>query len=417
MINTALKTPSITLVSESSKLSSSTIIINLFIQYSQIHHIVPGLSGLRLPAILTILLTLQLFLSGTIIFSKSQTKLYILLLMVMALHIPMALNNYWAMNAARSMFEYFILYMAIITFIDTPKKFNHLVFSFLAAHLFLAGYATMNSGFVRGYFGFLGDENDFALSLNIALPFAFFLSLDQRTTRFFYLPSTILLIYAIMATLSRGGFIGLIAVGLYSWLKAPLRSKILATALIALLAIFMASYGPESYWQEIATIGEEGTSEGTGGERMFHWKIGWLMFLDNPIFGVGQGNLPWEFRKYEVEAGFEEGFKGRSRAGRAAHSLYFTLLPELGLVGVLIFLGMLFSSIKDLKLVRRTTISQSSQVRLDDAPRILYMTCALEASLLAYLVTGTFISVLYYPHFWILLAFIVSLRKISTEIS
>jgi len=37
---------------------------------------------------------------------------------------------------------------------------------------------------------------------------------------------------------------------------------------------------------------------------------------------------------------------------------------------------------------------------------------ALEGSLISYLVSGAFISILYYPNIWVLMGFVVSLKKI-----
>jgi O-antigen ligase len=38
----------------------------------------------------------------------------------------------------------------------------------------------------------------------------------------------------------------------------------------------------------VSSIAEEGASQGTGEERVYTWKIGWHMFLDNPVMGVGK---------------------------------------------------------------------------------------------------------------------------------
>jgi O-antigen ligase len=153
----------------------------------------------------------------------------------------------------------------------------------------------------------------------------------------------------------------------------------------------------------------EGTTEGTGAARKYAWQIGWEMFLANPVFGVGQGNFPWAFTYYEGEKTFLE----RSFAGRAAHSLYYTLLPELGLVGVFLFLGMNYHIYKDLTLVRRLYKNKSRLQQSEDTRYFFFMSCALEASLVAFLVSGYFISVLYYPSFWTLMGFAIALRKLA----
>ncbi|MGH7766078.1 MAG: hypothetical protein ACREQP_01375, partial [Candidatus Binatia bacterium] len=90
-----------------------------------------------------------------------------------------------------------------------------------------------------------------------------------------------------------------------------------------------------------------------------------------------------------------------------------TLLPELGLVGVFLFLGMNFLIYKDLALVRRLYKKNPRAPGSENARYFFFVSCALEASLVAFLVTGYFISILYYPSFWTLMGFAVALRKVA----
>jgi O-antigen ligase len=139
------------------------------------------------------------------------------------------------------------------------------------------------------------------------------------------------------------------------------------------------------------------------------------MFLDNPILGVGQGNFPYVFGKYELEVtGSDESFHGRSVAGRQAHSIYFTMLPELGIIGTGIFIGMIIYIFKDLKTIR----FRSSQQNKGSSPILnnnYFLALGLEGALVAYLASGAFISILYYPNLWILMGFVLSLKKIAIQ--
>lgn len=194
----------------------------------------------------------------------------------------------------------------------------------------------------------------------------------------------------------------------------------------------MALAAPDAYWERIkSTTDEENLSSeggGTGAARLYTWGIGWEMFLHNPIIGVGQGNFPWTFEEYQGDRTWD----GKSLAGRAAHSLYFTLLPELGMAGLVIFLGMLVNSFKDLKWVslmaveygekrdhRAKAMDHMQEVRRRNKLRnALFVARALEGAFIGYLVASTFVSTLYYPTFWILVAFSVALRNcVSNELA
>jgi O-antigen ligase len=183
--------------------------------------------------------------------------------------------------------------------------------------------------------------------------------------------------------------------------------------IIGFLAVFAMIIAPPTYWDRIHSITEEGADKGTGEERVYTWKIGWHMFLDNPILGVGQGNFPYVFRKYEIKAGHgEEGYHGRSVSGRQAHSIYITMLSELGIIGTCIFIGIIINMFNNLKTIKVRSFYQKKKVSAPIFNSNYFLALALEGSLVAYLVSGAFISILYYPNFWVLMGFIVSLKKI-----
>jgi O-antigen ligase len=96
-----------------------------------------------------------------------------------------------------------------------------------------------------------------------------------------------------------------------------------------------------------------------------------------------------------------------------AHSLYFTLFPELGLVGGFIFFSLLYRIWKDLAVIRRSTPRRFKEAP-NMAPTIMPYAHALEASLMGFLVSSIFISTLYYPNFWVTMGFVVALRRIVT---
>ena len=266
-----------------------------------------------------------------------------------------------------------------------------------------------------GIGGWMGDENDFCMVMNMAAPFAYFLLFSATGVgqKIKYLASLGTFILAAMASLSRGGFFGLASVGAYCWYRSPKKGNALAVIVIAVL--FMVLLAPEKYWDEIASSTSEETmsDEGTGGARLYTWGVGVDMFLYNPIIGIGQSNFPWTFEQYETGK-----FHDRSFGGRQAHSAWVTLLSELGLAGIVIIGAMLWQCYKDLKLVRtRFTPTESKQkhgqtVRAGEDVRV-YLARAMEGSLIGFIISGVFISIIWYPSLWIMMAFVVALRNIS----
>ena len=67
-------------------------------------------------------------------------------------------------------------------------------------------------------------------------------------------------------------------------------------------------------------------------------RVMWAIFLDHPVLGVGYANARHEFLDYQYEV---EGAPKVYSAPRNAHSSYFALLADLGVVGLTLWLLLL----------------------------------------------------------------------------
>ncbi|MDF0643647.1 MAG: O-antigen ligase family protein [Nitrospira sp.] len=396
-----------------SKAGFYLVLANLIFEFGRPQDQLPGIKGIPFGMGLSILILLKVLRSGKINFSRLQTKLWIPLLGIMAIHVPIATNNFWALMTFKDMVLLYCVYLGIVTFVDSTEKMMTLMKLWVGIHGFLAVMGIMKGG--KGIGSWMGDENDFCMVMDMAAPFAYFLmfSATDVVQRLKYLGVLGTIILGAMASLSRGGFMGLAAVGAYCWYRSP--RKMNALIVLAVAAVFMVVLAPESYWDEIASsTSDETLQHGTGAERFYTWGIGMEMFYWNPIIGIGQSNFPWTFDIYQ------EGrtFKGRSIAGRQAHSAWVTLISELGLAGIIIIGLMFYQCYKDLKLVR-VNLSPAESVRkhgqimkVGEDVRV-YLARAMEGSLIGFIVSGVFISILWYPSLWIMVAFVVALRNVS----
>lgn len=392
------------------------VLFYLLLEFGRPQDVVSGLSVLSLPMLTIGVIGILLFTTGKVSFRDKQTIFYLAILSLMVLHGPIAVNNFEALMTFKAMVLHFVAFLGIITFVDSTAKLKTLVAVWLSVHLYLAIMGMVLQG--HGVGGWMGDENDFCMQLNMVVGFAYFgyYLAPGKFKQGLSLGLLFTYISTIMITLSRGGFIGLSSVGLYCWLLSS--RKVFSAVLIVILAGFMLLVAPSKYWSEIESIGADKTMDtGTGGERLYTWGVGWDMFLANPIIGVGQGNFPWVFDQYEAGRTFNE----KSIAGRVAHSAYFTLLPELGLVGTLLFLGMLISTHQDLRVVYKSYQAALHSKSLSPEESSELKTCyflgrAMEASIIGYLVSSVFISTLYYPSLWIMMAFIIALRSTAVRL-
>ena len=399
---------------QESKVGFYLVLAYLLFEFGRPQELIPGIRVIPFGTGLSALILLNVLMSGKLNFSNLQTKLWLPLFAVMAIHVPIAVNNFWALMTFKDMFLLYCVYLGIVTFVDSLERMTTLIKMWIGILGFLAVMGIAKGGIGIG--AWMGDENDFCMVMNMAAPFGYFLSFSATGVlqKMKYLGFLGAFILAAMASLSRGGFFGLASVGAYCWYRSPQKGYALVMLVIAVLFMFVLA--PEKYWDEIASSTSDETmgKEGTGGARLYTWGIGMKMFYSNPIIGIGQSNFPWTFDLYEAGERFNE----RSFGGRQAHSAWVTLIAELGLAGIVIIGGMLVQCYKDLKLVRtRFAPAESRQkhgqtVRAGEDVRV-YFARAMEGSLIGFIVSGVFISILWYPSLWILMALIVALRNIS----
>ncbi|MCI0563979.1 MAG: hypothetical protein MN733_36350, partial [Nitrososphaera sp.] len=99
----------------------------------------------------------------------TQTKCFVFLLLIMVVHVPLAVNNYWALQGLKGMFLYFIVFLSIASFVNSYSKLIRFIDIWIIVNLFCAGVGILNDGKVPNS-AFMGDENDFALVMNMAMP-------------------------------------------------------------------------------------------------------------------------------------------------------------------------------------------------------------------------------------------------------
>ena len=399
---------------QESKAGFYLVLASLLFEFGRPQSLIPGLSLIPFATGLDVLLLLNIVMSGKLNLSRLQTKLWIPLFVVMAIHVPIARNNFWALMTLKDMLLTFGLYLGIVTYVNSLEKMLALMKVWMGILVFLAVMGISKGG--RGVGGWMGDENDFCMVMNMAVPFGYFLmfSASDVVQKMKYLGFLGMFILAAMASLSRGGFFGLVSVGVYCWYRSP--KKLNGLIVVAVAVVFMLVFAPGKYWDEIAssTSDETMSEHGTGGERLYTWGIGMDMFYANPIIGIGQSNFPWTFEVYEAGRTFHQ----RSIAGRQAHSAWVTLISELGLVGIVIVGAMLVQCYKDLKRVRTRFASTDSRqkhgqiVQAGDDVRV-HLARAMEGSFIGFIVSGVFISILWYPALWVMIAFVVALRNVS----
>lgn len=397
--------------------------------------LIPGFPLRQLPTIVLLLLFIVWLFSAQKSLGNPQTKLFIAFVILVVISAGLARNTGFSRLMAKTMFLTLLWYLVTISYADEFRKIEKLITIFLLGSLLMAVLGVKGSG--RVWIPSLRDENDFALFLNIVFPFAFFLVLEasEKRKRIVYLGVSLLFLAGIIISNSRGGFVGLVAVLSYCWYKAP--KKIVSTIILIILIIGMLLMAPQSFWNEMQTI-TQGREESTGAARWFFWTMAVHEFLDNPIIGVGPLNygiwLPDYIAKIDK---FSIAYSNLTQYssmrpenlwGEVCHSIYFTLLSELGIIGTLIFAGMLLTfekqnryikkiELNKINLLKNTTLPEDEKNNISSQiKRLYFLSLAANGGMIGYLVSGLFLSVLYFNWFWFLITVGVLLNNEANRI-
>jgi len=364
----------------------------------------PFLSPLKIPMLLTLILTGYVLVNLKHLQSSKSLFCILIFWILIVSWVPFATNNHHAFQTAKSMSMVFFSCLATILIVDSREKFR-IFFNSLTIFLIVLSFWIIYSG-GNGPGGFLRDENDAALIMVCALPLVFYriFHVASRIFRNFLVLGLFSILVAVVVTYSRGGLVGLVAViGFMIWLSRKRWRNIFVSMLILSLSggISLALL-PQDYVDDMSTITNK--EDGTRNLRLLHWTTALEIFKDNPVLGVGPENYPWTSNKYlHLSPYFKEG--ARFRAGRQAHSLYFTLIPELGLVGIITFFLLIFRHRSN----AREIILKTNEAGSRSLAKAIY------ASLVGFLAAGAFISVLYYPIFWHLIFVGLAFHQIETK--
>lgn len=318
-----------------------------------------------------------------------------------AVSITFASNYFTAFIGTRTMWPNCVAALAIFWILSREKYFSKAIWVWALIMAYQAFYATAIGG-GHGFGGFLGDENDLAMAVGMSVPFMLMgMQLYGGWRRWLSLALLVLLIVGIVASQSRGGFLGLAAAVGYCLFYSANRARNFAIILVGGLIFFMAI--PKDYKEELGSIRE--TNTGTAEARFFLWTAATRMWMDNPILGVGAMNSSWLIGRYQPDVAEEgalfsgSGYRERDWTTTPTHSIYFEMLSETGLVGVGLFGGLVWMHFGAVRRTRRKVQRSRAADRTLKRDAELYGV-ALSGAMIGFLVCGAFLSILYYPFFY-----------------
>jgi len=301
------------------------------------------------------------------------------------------------------------LFLLIVNNVKEKKGVNEIVLAIVLAGVIASLFSLYeNRGIKFGalrfaYTSTFGNPIFFAQYISLAIPISVAMCLQKNSVRhylsrvFFGLSASFMLVFLLL-TRSRGAYLGVAVAFLYCYIVLLLHcSKKLRKVLIGVLiaCLIASSVGLMCLPQLKGLVGENIRFRNL--IRVYLWGSTFRMVKDHPILGVGAGNFKVIYPLYRSAKVRETIPKGVKYS--KAHNDFLQIWAEMGTLGLICFLWILFSL----------------------APRVLYplpertgpsahISLGLSAGIIALLVQAFFNPLLYVPAsgmgFWTLLGLI-----------
>jgi len=313
-----------------------------------------------------------------------------------------------------------LVYLLAVNVISSPQRLQRLTWLLVLAVAFIAllavvdyargvnltGHGTRVKGSVGGI---MGNPNDLALNMVVFLPFAIVAAafpgpLLRRLTG---VACAVFMLGAIVASGSRGGFLGLMVM-LLVLAVLMIRHRpgyVVAAVLLGACALPLV---PGNYWYRIASITDDAKDDtGSRDARETLLRESLQAYVQNPIVGVGAG----EFKDWNNDK--------REQAWHESHNVWLQVAAELGTAGLLVFTFIVFRAFlavlqtwRLLRVPRRRGRDRGPALAPDARATLEAHAAAIAASLAGWFVCAFFASVAYNWTFYYLLALACTPRDI-----
>jgi O-antigen ligase len=253
-----------------------------------------------------------------------------------------------------------LIFVLMVNTIDRPRRLDQIVWLIVCCAGYIAARAVFDyargvnlvegnrvGGAVGGIFG---NPNDLALNMVVFLPFAVVWGF-RRSGPFLLRGAALFAAACMLATIvftrSRGGSLGLVAMLVVLVIRSyRVRPAIPLT--LALLLIVGLPLTPSSFWVRMSSIFDQ-TQDATGSRQARKDLMieGLHVYLEHPVFGIGVG----QFINYDPA--------DRKEAWNVTHNAPLQVAAELGTVGLIPFLYLIYCGFSAARSARKMVMNGS----------------------------------------------------------
>lgn len=297
-----------------------------------------------------------------------------------------------------------MFFLLLIYAVNNFEDLQKILWTYICGVFLLAFFTITADGAGRLSASGTYDPNDISLLFVITLPIIyFFMSSRNGLVKLILFGSMLVILFAFILTVSRGGFIGLLVIALLILFMDKYRYMLSKLLVLGISVFFFVQFAPDTYWDRIETITNYKQDYNVQSEhgRKTIWLRGLKLMIKSPF--VGQG-----FGAYTTAMGHTYGQGVSGFKWSTAHNAFILIGAELGVGGFILFILLILISIRMLRKLRGKYAKHPG-----DFKNHLWLTAALEISLWGYVVTAMFLSVAYHAMFYFLIALCCILIKLD----
>jgi putative inorganic carbon (HCO3(-)) transporter len=248
-----------------------------------------------------------------------------------------------------------------------------------------------------------GDNNGIAVGMLMLVPLIGMLrqTTQNKWSKHFFGMVLIGCLYRALSTYSRGGFLAAIAMAGVWWFRSY--RKLQGLVVLGMMLAIIVPILPDAFWNRMGTIQtyeEEEDKSALG--RLHYWSIAMDMAAANPILGVGFNSYNYAYSTYDTSGGAYGNW-------RSVHNSFLGVLSEVGYVGFFLYLAIILAAFRACAQVRRLAFRNEALLDLGKAA------IALDASLVAFIVGGSFVVFQYNEMLWHIIGLSTVLRRLAIQ--
>ena len=303
----------------------------------------------------------------------------------------------------------FILALAVAMLTTTRTRLQAVIWTVVVALGFYAvkgGGFTLLTGGQQRVFGpdnsQISDNNAFGLAMIVMVPLLNYLRVTSRAplVKWSCLAVLGLTLLAILGTYSRGALVALGAAAAAFVVRS--RSGLVVILAGAVLLVSAPSLLPQGWFDRMSTVQTYQADSSFEG-RVAAWRTSLNIAKARPLVGGG-------FRAVEIDR-VAQAYQspGSLSWGRAAHSIYFEVLGDTGIVGLALYLVMLACAWLNTSTVLAVTARRPDLKWANELARML------QVSMVGLMVGGAALSMAYYDGFLVMLVLTACLLQVVRQ--